>query len=181
MLHNLDSPLSVNSSPVVFNDFSKTSIDEEDKYNGLNENSIYDLDFPHFDIYEEMNSILLPDKDDFSSVGLSNQNTNTNNNSNPSFGFLPQMNFQNTLGFDPIKTDFRDDLNKDNDNSHIETNIKSIPITSQVKVNDIKKKTPKISRKKPIVLRPFVSVWAVEMCVKKLKEFQEGVSSDDQE
>ena len=169
MLHSLDSPLSVNSSPVAFNDFSKTSIDDVDKYNALNDNPmIYDLDFPRFDLYE----------DDLSSISAS-----TNNN-NLSFGFLPQMNYQSNLAFDPIRTDLGD-LNKENDstepNSIFSKSDKDIPTCSQRKGTEIRKKTPKIMRKKPIVLRPFVSVWAVEMCVKKLKEFQEGVSSDDQE
>lgn len=179
MLHSLDSPLSVNSSPVAFNDFTKTSIDDDEKYNSLNESSIYDLDFLHFDIYDEMNSILSV-KDDFSSASLSNQNNNNNNN-NSTYGFLPQMNFQSNLAFDPMRSDFGDELNKENENAQIEKNERKATISSEIKLTDIKKKTPKVSRKKPIVLRPFVSVWAVEMCVKKLKEFQEGVSSDDQE
>lgn len=191
MLHSLDSPLSVNSSPVAFHDFAKTSIDEVDKYNALNECSMlaYDLDYPHFDLDEDMNSILLSSsKGDFSEINgpsINNSNNSSISTSLNNFEFLPQMTFQDSFSLDSTQTEY-EKVNTELFTSKlpdgIERKTQNIPILSQTNVKNIKKKSTHNNKpKKPIVLRPFVSVWAVEMCVKQLKEFQGCASSDDQE
>lgn len=164
MFHSLDS---VNSSPIVLSDFSRSSV-EDDGYNTIFSGTgllSFDIDFPRFDS-EEMNPLFSsPSKDEF----LPNVSVIQPNVTNPLDNFRGDYTYDQ-YGYYCLTIQA--------DDSKIEPSQRSKKTCMKKKPVEIKRK-PKQPCKKPIVLQPFASVWSIETSVRKLRDYQHGITSDD--
>ncbi|OHS94128.1 hypothetical protein TRFO_39700 [Tritrichomonas foetus] len=220
MFHSLDSPLSVNSSPVAFQDFSRTGYEENTLINDSGNSIIdFDIDFPRFNLYDDdINSILLPPvKEDLENItqtaipsipspSLGMNNFTSMNNANgvafqsfsptqqmpsmPSVPSLPSISGSPMSGIQQQQKQKQQQLSSlivSNNafwlKSEMKKQLAKLITKTPPKTGDengqamLKKKSNKNTpNKDPIVLKPFLSVWTVELCVNQLKEYSIDLS-----